>query len=145
MFDLYDEKNRVGVLSREVEITVETIKGISDNSFLSSDGMKMLISANEIAKQVFAGCHGITDNGHLVPIPEKKRKFPHPKESLFLDVNECGSGLINLKALLDRSFLEQYLFKGIESLSLLGFHLHCANGGIILVSKDKFGIVLSEC
>lgn len=137
-------KNSVGVLFREVEITIETIKRISDNPFLTSDGMNILILANEIAKQVFAGCHGITDNGHLVPIPEEKRALPHPKEFLFLDVNECGSGLINLKALLDRSFLEQYLFKGMEPLSLLGLHPHRANGRIVLVSKDKFGIVLTE-
>lgn len=136
---------KIDALVKEIDISINLIKGIEQNSILGPDGVIALTKINQFAIEFFEGIHGLTSSGHLVPFPEDKKALPHPCESLSLDVNECAVGLTNLQALLSRTSLERKLFKGIDSLSLQGLHLHRANGAIVEVSMDKFGIVLSGC
>lgn len=135
---------KIDVLAKEVDISINFIKGIEQDSFLCPEGVVALTKINQFAREFFEGTHGLTSGGRLVPFPEEKKALPHPCESLSLDVNECAVGLTNLQTLLKRTLLERKLFKGIEPLSLQGLHLHNTNGAIVFVSRDEHGIVLSE-
>jgi len=126
-----------GVLKKEVVVSLHKIE-IARNSILSAKQKEVLLEANKIAEEIFAGSHGLTDNGYLVPLSEAMKKLPHPKETLFLNVGEAefAGEFVMLDILMVRRRKWKYRFQYL--------HLHRKNGQIVNLEFDALGIKLFQ-